>query len=145
MEHGSDEDQVAPKHSPLVPLGLIVLGVMLVPVLIYSMTPEGPVKEGDVVFSTGRHRVSFAEPHGFEEIGYEGYCVVEPREQLVIVRTPRGEARRTLVARAVGRSKIEVPFCPPRAEFLVQPHEVSLRIDLWEELRDTLAHLLPAP
>ena len=56
----SPSKQNNPEHhrNPLVPMGIIVMGILILPMLFYSTGPEGPVKEGDVVFATGKHRVS---------------------------------------------------------------------------------------
>lgn len=130
------------KRDPLIPIGLIVLALMLVPVFLYSMVPEGPVKDGDLVFSTGRHRVQLIDPASYQQLGYDTVCVIEPREQLVILRRLAGEPGRSYVARPITTVQRGVPFCPPKAEVLLKPHQANLKIDIWAAIEDSVASAL---
>ena len=132
-----------PKHNrnPLVPMGMIVMGILILPMLFYSTGPEGPVKEGDVVFATGKHRVAFFTPNQDALLERQAFCILEPREQLVIMKKLADRAEGTLVARLLGKRKSEVPFCPPNAQVILKPHHATLKVDTWGGIRDTLAHL----
>ncbi len=134
-DRGADDQ----KRDPLIPIGLIVLALMLVPIFLYSMVPEGPVKEGDLVFSTGRHRVQLIDPTRYQENGYETFCVIEPREQLLVLRQLPGELERSLLAQPITPVRRGVPFCPPKSEVLLKPHQANLKIDLWAAIGDSLA------
>ncbi len=142
MDWPSHKNEESQTGRPLVSIGLIVLAMLIVPVLLYTTTPEGPVKEGDVVFSTGKHRAYFVDSKRYEHLGYEPYCILEPREQLLVVQKLAGRQDGAVLAQPVGRTKIEVPFCPPRAEVILKPHQASLKVDLWGEIRETLARLV---
>lgn len=123
----------------MVPISLIVLFMVLLPAFLYPMLPEGPVKEGDMVFSTGRHRAYFADPGRFAQAGYQTFCVVELRDPLIIV----GQAPdQTFLARVPGRTKIEFPFCPPQAEILLKHHQVAKKEGLWNQIKAGLARML---
>ena len=140
---GSSDEQNSPSQnrSPLLPIGLIVLGMLTIPVWLYSTSPEGPVKEGDVVFSTGRHHAYFREPTRFHQLGYQNFCILEPRDQLVVLQRPAHRADGTLLAKVIGEGKTEFPFCPPQAEVILKAHQTSLKVDIWGGFKDTLAHL----
>lgn len=137
-------DDPAQKRDPLIAIGFIVMALMVVPVLLYSMVPAGPIKQDDVVFATGRYRVSFADPAPYRALGYDGYCVVEAREQLVVVLKGPASAGSSLVARPITTAQRGVPFCPPKADVVLRAHQASLRIDLWGAFRDTVGRLFTA-
>lgn len=129
------------RGSPLLPIGVIVLGIALIPALLSSTAPDGPVKTGDVVFSTDRHRAYFVEPERFDARGYSGFCLLEPRDRLLIVHPPAARADGRLVARTIGETPRAFPFCPPHAEVVVNPHHVTLSVTVWRGLRDFVTRL----
>lgn len=134
----SSQDRAAAdqKRDPLISIGFIVLALMLVPIFLYSMVPEGPVKEGDLVFATARHRVPLIDPARYREMGDQAFCVLEPREQLLVLRILPGASERSLVARPITTVRRGVPFCPPKAEVLLQTHQANLKIDIWAAIED---------
>ena len=136
-EHNKSEQQ----RNPLVPIGMIVIGILILPMLFYSTGPEGPVKEGDVVFATGKHRASLFQDNPNVVVEPQASCILEPREQLVIVKKYADRAEGTLLARILGKTKSEDPFCPPNAQVILKPHQVTLKVDTWGGIRDTFAHL----
>ena len=58
-DHSPEDDTSGSSRTPLIPIGLAIITVLMVPVFLYSVGPEGPLKVGDVVFATDRHRVKF--------------------------------------------------------------------------------------
>ncbi len=141
MDSSKDRTHRTQNASPLLPIGFIVLGMLTIPVWLYSTSPEGPVKEGDVVFSTGRHHAYFSEPTRFQQLGYQNFCILEPRDQLVVLQRPAHRADGTLAAKIIGEGKTEFPFCPPQAEVILKAHQASLKVDIWGGFKDTLTHL----
>jgi hypothetical protein len=113
----------------------------MVPVFLYSLSPEGPVKIGDVVFATDRHRVKFVDPNIPQAQGYQEFCILESRVQLVVqkIDTMPGSS---MVAEPIGVERIDVPYCPPRTSVLLQPYQVTLKVDIWSGLRGTLSNLV---
>ena len=142
MDEPANRDRAEKRPDPLAAIGLVVLALMLVPVLLYSMVPEGPVKEGDLVFATDRHRVALMDPAAFHHLGYEGSCLIERREQLLVLRRVPGEPERTVIARPISTARRGAPFCPPEAELFLKPHQASLKIDLWASIEDQMAGVL---
>ncbi len=139
MDSSHDRRGADQARDPLIPIGLVVLALMLVPIFLYSMVPEGPVKEGDLVFSTGRHRVQLVEAARSQENGQQDFCVLEPREQILVIRRLPGGPERSLVARPITTVRRGPPFCPPKAEVLLMPHQANLKIDIWAALEDSVA------
>lgn len=134
----SDEDASSTSRTPLIPIGLTVLVVLTVPVFLYSVGPEGPVKAGDVVFSADRHRVQILDSPISGQSGLLSTCVLEPRVHLIVQRVempPNG----SMIAKPLGSEIPGPPFCSPGRAVLVHSHQVTLRPDLWGSLRDMLS------
>ncbi len=127
--------------TPLISIGAAIVVVLLVPVLLYTIGPEGPLKVGDVVFATDRHRVKFVDPTFPQTQGYQDFCILESRVQLVVqnIDTMPG---RSMVAEPIGVETSEVPYCPPRTSVFLQPYQATLKANLWRGLRDTLSNLV---
>ena len=79
-----EDDTSDSSRTPLIPIGLAIITVLMVPVFLYSVGPEGPLKVGDVVFATDRHQVKFVEPNIPQTQGYQEFCILESRVQLVV-------------------------------------------------------------
>ena len=58
--------------------------IILTPMLLYSLAPEGPIREGDTVFSSGAHKVSLFEPDRYRQAGYEATCMLDPKDPLLL-------------------------------------------------------------
>ena len=121
-------------------MGLAIAFILIVPIFLYSIGPEGPAKVGDVVFSTDRHRVFFVNRKISREGRYQDFCILESRVQLVIQRLPTS-TNGALVGEPVGGEKAQFPYCPSQTPVLIYPHQVTLKADLWGGLRDTIRHL----
>jgi hypothetical protein len=136
----SPEDEFsASSRTPLISIGLAILAVLMVPVFLYSVGPEGPIKVGDVVFATDRHRVRMIDAGVDGEQKHSSTCFLVPRVQLVVQKigiSPEG----SMIAEPIAIEKAELPSCPPRMPVVVHAHQVTLKADLWSGLRDTLSH-----
>ena len=141
MDSDSDDTGHQSNRNPLVSIGLTVLGILILPMFLYSNGPEGPIKEGDVVFSTGRHRVYFVEPSQYHALGYQSFCVLEPRDQLIVTQRPATRTDGSLLAHPLGHTSSEFPFCPPKANLILHSHQATLQVDTWSGLKDTLSSL----
>jgi hypothetical protein len=138
-----DHDGAARSRRALLLLVLAGGLVLLVPAFLYTIAPEGPLRDGDSVYSTGRHIVYFVRPDRYREAGYTTYCVLEPRDPLLIVRRLPDRPGESAVARFQGvRARLERPFCPPQAEVVVRPHQVTTKVHLWGAVRDAVAGFL---
>jgi len=140
-DHLPEDDTGGSSRTPLIPIGLAIITVLMVPVFLYSVGPEGPLKVGDVVFATDRHRAKFLDPDIPQTQGYQDFCVLESRVQLVVqkIDTMSGSS---MVAEPIGVEKIDVPYCPPRTSVLLQPYQVTLKADIWGGLRDSLSNVV---
>jgi hypothetical protein len=128
-------------NTPLVSIGAVIIVVLLVPVVLYSIGPEGPLKVGDVVFATDRHRVKFIDPILPQTQGYQDFCILEARVQLVLKKMEASPGS-SMVAEPIGVEKIDVPYCSPRTSVILEPYQATLKADLWGGFRGTLSSLV---
>lgn len=138
MQHPLPEDDSSDNRAPLIPIGLVVVAVLLVPIFLYSGGPEGPAKIGDVVFATDRHRVRLVNPGALSGKGYQDFCVLEARTQLVVQKTgipPDG----SVIAEVIGTDPESPPYCLPRVPVILLPHQATLKANLWDGLLSTLS------
>jgi hypothetical protein len=140
-DHLPEDDTAGSSRTPLIPIGLAIITVLMVPVFLYSVGPEGPFKVGDVVFVTDRHRVKFLDPNIPQTQGYQDFCILESRVQLVVQKIDAMSGS-SMVAEPIGVEKIDVPYCPPRTSVLLQPYQVTLKADIWGGLRDSLSNVV---
>ena len=129
------------KRNPLIPIGLAILTVLVIPPFIYSVGPEGPIKKDNVVFSTGEHRAHFSEKTQFQILGYDGFCVLEARDQLLVLESADAREDGSYLAEKMGARKTGFPGCPSKSKLLLHDHQITLKPDMWGGVEDTLAQL----
>ncbi len=127
------------KRNPLIPVGLTVLAILAIPLGMYSFGPEGPIKKNHVVFSTGQHRAHFADETPSEE--YRGYCILQARDQLLVVESAEERTDGTYLARTLGTEKQAFPACPVQSHVILHEHQITLRPDTWGGIQDALGRL----
>ncbi len=129
------------RRNPLIPVGCAVLVVLLIPLFIYSIGPEGPIKKDHVVFSTGSHRAHFEDETRYRAFGYHGYCILQPRDQLLVLESAEARSDDTYLAQTIGPRKREFPSCPSQSKVILQAHQITLKPDTWGGFQDALARL----
>lgn len=136
----SEPHETEAKRNPLIPVGLTVLAILVIPLCIYSFGPEGPIKKNHVVFSTGQHRARFAEGTRYED--YRGYCILQARDQLLVLESAAARSDGSYLARTLGTRKQEFPACPSQSHVILYEHQITLRPDTWGGLQDALGRFL---
>ncbi len=131
-----DDDSNLGSRAPLFSIGFAIGAVLLVPIFLYSVGPEGPIRVGDVVFSSARHQVAFLHPVGQGR----DTCVLEDRVRLVIQNTDV-LPQNTMVAEVIGVNDSGLPFCPPRTPVRIHGSQVTLKSDIWGRIEDAISHL----
>lgn len=126
--------------SPLLKVFLTVSLLLLLPAIMYSFSPEGPVKKGDTIFSNGKHRVLLADHDAQPEQG-EKSCILEPGTPLIVTERPRDQSKGSFSARVQGTTKTEPPFCPPQAEIMITALHIAQGRNLWKEFQQKLSAL----
>lgn len=136
-----DDETSNSSRTPLIPIGLTIVVVLMVPIVLYSVGPEGPLKAGDVFFSTDRHRVKFLDPTLSRAQGFQDFCILESRVQLVVQKIDV-MPEIPIVAQPIGVETVDVPYCPPRTSIIVYPYQATLKADVWGGLSDALSNVV---
>jgi hypothetical protein len=134
-------EETAQSWPPLWSIGVAIAVMLIVPAILYSMAPEGPIREGDTVFGSGRHMVVLAHPTDYERAGYENTCVLEFRDPLLVMSRPAEPSAAPFRAQIQGKTKLEFPFCPPQAEVILKPYQVFQKPNLLTDLKDSLIEI----
>lgn len=139
-----DRSQLSPRKGAEPPLWSIAAAaavIVLTPMLLYSLAPDGPVREGDTVFSTGAHKVPLYQADRYREQGYEATCLLDPKDPLIVTHAPEEGSDDLIIAQVQGKTRIEWPFCPPQAELLIKRHQVTQQPSLLQDLKDGVGRL----
>jgi hypothetical protein len=115
--------------------------MLIIPAILYSMAPEGSIREGRTVFGSGRHTVILAHPTNYQHAGYEATCVLEFRDPLFVISRPTDSHTGPFRAQVQGKTKLEFPFCPPQAEVILKPSHVFQKSNLVTDLKDSVKQL----
>jgi hypothetical protein len=126
---------------PLWSIGLAMAVMLIIPAILYSMAPEGSIREGSTVFGSGRHTVILAHPTNYQHAGYEATCVLEFRDPLFVISRPTDSHTGPFRAQVQGKTKLEFPFCPPQAEVILKPSHVFQKSNLVTDLKDSVKQL----
>ncbi|HEY6085502.1 MAG TPA: hypothetical protein VIU63_08910 [Nitrospira sp.] len=131
------EDRPEP-GPPLWSIGLAVLLMLVTPLLIYTMSPAGPIREGDTVFSDRADKAILANPLLYESARFDGTCLLDPQDPLMVIQRPSDRRDGLVLAKVQGKTRIEWPFCPPQAEILLTPHQIRQQLDVWAQVKARL-------
>jgi len=107
------------------------------PMVLYSMAPLGPLREGDTVFSDGQQRVQMLGTSEGSATQEPDTCLLDPGNPLTIAQEPTNQANGTLVAKVQGHSGKEWPFCPSPAEVLLTAHQIVQKPDVLRVLKES--------
>lgn len=99
----------------------IILGA---PLVLYSLAPPGPLRDGDTVFSDGQQRVQLATPATDPRFQRGDTCLLDPSNPLIVIQVPSDRADGSIVAQVQGSPAIEWPFCPVHAEVVLRTHQM---------------------
>jgi len=139
MADSPEQERNEPKRNPLIPIGFAILAVLVIPPFIYSVGPKGPIKKDNVVFSTGQHRAQFANKTQFQILGYEDFCILQVRDQLLVLESAEAREDGTYLAQKIGTRQRGFPDCPAQSKVLLHEHQITLKPDMWGGLKDTLS------
>ncbi|WHZ23480.1 MAG: hypothetical protein OJF47_002592 [Nitrospira sp.] len=143
---GPEPHQRRNAEPPLWSITLAAAVIVLTPMVLYSIAPDGPIREGDTVFSNGSHKVPLFQPDRYQQAGYDSTCLLDPKDPLIVTHSPAEGSDDMIIAQVQGKSRIEWPFCPPQAELLVKRHHVTQQPSLLQDLKDGVQRLFkPSP
>ncbi len=141
VNFSAENKETAQSWPPLWSIGAAIAVMLIVPAILYSMAPEGPIREGDTVFGSGRHMVVLAHPTDYQRAGYENTCVLEFRDPLLVMSRPAESPAVPFRAQIQGKTKLEFPFCPPQAEVILKRHHVFQKPNLLTDLKGSLTQI----
>lgn len=131
-------DRQKQAEPPLWTIGLAAAVILVAPMVMYSLAPAGPIREGDTVFSNGSHKVQLSQPTRYKQYGYTDTCVLDPKDPLIVMQGPVDTLDSPMIAQIQGKSRIEWPFCPPQAEVLIKPHQFVQKPNILQDIKDSL-------
>lgn len=138
-----DQDKPTTIKHPFLAVTLAFLAVALLPLLLYPFAPADPLATGHVVYSAGKERVTLLHPTRYERYGYDDTCILEAKEQIIIMESPATRNDHTLIARMHESSDpIQFPYCPPRAEMIVGTHQVKAKEGLMTVMKDAVRSMI---
>ena len=129
-------------EPPLWSIAAAAAVIILTPMVLFSLAPEGPIREGDTVFSTGAHKVALYRPEQHRQAGYDSTCLLDPKDPMIVLHASAEESDEDLLAQVQGKSAIEWPFCPPQAELLIKRYQITQQPSVLQDLRDGMFRLL---
>lgn len=138
-----DDDKPTTIKHPFLAVTLAFLAVALLPLLLYPLAPADPLAVGHVVYAAGKERVTLLNAPRYERFGFETTCILEAKEQIIIMEGPATRTDRTILARMHESSHpIQFPYCPPRAEVVVQQHQVKTKEGLMTVIKDAVRSMI---
>ncbi len=98
--------------------------ILLAPLVLYSLAPTGPIREGDTVFSEGEQRVRLSTSVTGTPLEPNDTCLLDPNSPMIVTHVPSNQSDETIRAQVQGNPSSEWPFCPLHAEVQFKGHQV---------------------
>jgi hypothetical protein len=128
---------------PFWSIGFAVAIMLGAPLLIYSISPVGPIREGDTIFAQGPTKVPLANPLLYESAKFEGTCLLDPQDPLIVMQRPMDRPDGLVLAKVQGKTVMEWPFCPPQAEVRLSLGQITQESEFWSEVKTRFFGLFP--
>lgn len=122
-------------------MGLAVAVILCAPLVLYSLAPTGPLREGDTAFSDGQQRVQLTTPTTEPRLQPGDTCLLDPNSPLIVIHAPDSQPDGSMIALVQGNPATEWPFCPLHAEVLMKAHQLFQKPALLTEIQTVLAGL----
>jgi hypothetical protein len=138
MTTTTNPDKSKDTEPPLWSIATAMIVILGAPLVLYSLAPTGPIREGDTVFSEGQqhvriYRVATAQP---SEVDHT--CLLDPSSPLIVIRPPTNQAEDSILAQVQGNPTNEWPFCPVHAEIALKVHQVFQKPAVFRTVRELL-------
>ena len=138
MTAASTSDESNRSEPPLWSIGLAVGIVLVAPLVLYSLAPTGPIRDGDTVFSEGEQRVRIRHAATEQSGKADDTCLLDPNSPLIVLHSPINQADDSIIAQVQGNPVGEWPFCPVHAEVLLKLHQVFQKPALFGRVNEIL-------
>jgi hypothetical protein len=130
-------DKAKDAEPPLWSIGIAALIILLAPIVLYSLAPAGPIREGDTVFSEGQQQVKFQRLASGQE-AKDNTCLLDPNSPLIVVHSSSTDTDGSIIAQVQGNPANEWPFCPVHAEVALKIHQVFQKPAVFRTVRELL-------
>lgn len=138
MSASSQPEEPNRAEPPLWSIGVAALVILLAPLILYSLGPSGPLREGDTIFSNGEQRATLSPATPPAPAESQATCLLDPGAPLIILQRAEDRADGTLLATVQGTPSGEWPFCQAHAEVILAPHQIFQKPDLLESMKERL-------
>lgn len=130
-----------PTEPPLWSIGIAAAVILVAPLVLYSLAPTGPIREGDTVFSEGEQHVRIRHVAPDRPGQADHTCLLDPNSPLIVLHSSNGSTDDSIIAQVQGSPVGEWPFCPVHTEVLLKTHQVFQKPAMFSTVRDLLAGL----
>src|SRR6185503_19394879 len=103
MPTASTNDQNNRAEPPLWSIGIAVVIILLAPLVLYSWSPTGPIREGDTVFSEGQQHVQILHTAAGRE-AMDNTFLLDPNSPLIVVHSLNPDTNGSVIAYVQGNS-----------------------------------------
>ena len=141
MTAPSTHDEIMPTEPPLWSIGLAVVVILGAPLVLYSLAPTGPLREGDTVFSDGQQRARVTSPAAGLPLQPSDTCLLDPNHPLIVVHVPNEQPDSSIVAQVQGSPAGEWPFCPSHTEVLLRANQIFQKPAVFSGVKEMMARL----
>ncbi len=138
MTTPSTPDKAAGSEAPLWPIAAAIVVILGTPLVLYSLAPTGPIRQGDTVFSEGQQQVHILHIPTNSLNRTDETCLLDPNSPLIVLENSTDEPDGLIKAEVQGNPAPEWPFCPVHAEVQLTLHQVFQKPAVLETVRDTL-------
>lgn len=138
MTTPSTPDRAADSETPLWSIAVAIVVILGTPLVLYSLAPTGPIRQGDTVFSEGQQQVHVLHIPTNPLNRTDETCLLDPNSPLIVLENSTDEPDGFIKAEVQGNPAPEWPFCPVHAEVRLTLHQVFQKPAVLETVRDTL-------
>lgn len=138
MTAAPTNDESNRSEPPLWSIGLAVGIVLVAPLILYSLAPTGPIRDGDTVFSEGEQQVRIRHAATEQSGKADDTCLLDPNSPLIVLHSPINQADDSIIAQVQGNPAGGWPFCPGHAEVLLKSHQMFQKPAVFGTVRDRL-------
>lgn len=138
MTTPSTPGKAADSETPLWSIAAAIVVILGTPLVLYSLAPTGPIRQGDTVFSEGQQQVHVLHIPTNPLNRTDETCLLDPNSPLIVLENSTDEPDGFIKAEVQGNPAPEWPFCPVHAEVRLTLHQVFQKPAVLETVRDTL-------
>jgi hypothetical protein len=134
----SNANDTGRTEPPLWSIGLAVAVILGAPLVLYSLAPNGPIRQGDTVFSHGQQHVRLSNPFMGARTQPNDTCLLDPNSPLIIIHAPNEHGDSSITAEVQGNPSGGWPFCPVHTEVLLEIRQVFQKPAMLSGVREML-------